>query len=184
MILTLFLAQAPSSGILDSVKETGHAFGFEWPLFLSQCLSFAIVAFLLQKFAYKPIITILEERRQRIAESLANAEKIKRQLAESEARYQEILTKANTEAQKMIEEARASASAVAERRTQQAVTEAEGILAKAREATAMEHDRMLAELKREVGRLVLDTTAKVTGKVLTSDDQQRISEETARQIAA
>lgn len=179
-----FFAEAAGGGILDSVQETGRIFGFEWPLFLSQCISFAIVAFLLQKFAYKPIIIILEERRQRIAEGLANAEKIKQQLAESEARYQEILTKANTEAQRMIDEARTSASAVAERRTLQAVTEAEGILAKAREATAREHDRMLTELKREVGRLVLDTTSKVTGKVLTPDDQRRISEETARQVAA
>jgi F-type H+-transporting ATPase subunit b len=178
-----FLAQA-GGGILDSAKQTATDFGFEWPLFLSQCISFAIVAFLLQKFAYKPIINILEERRQRIAEGLANADKIKQQLAETELRYQEILTKANTEAQRMIDEARQSASAVAERRTQQAISEAEGIIAKAREATSLEHDRMLSELKREVGRLVLDTTSKVTGKVLNDDDQRRISEETARQVAA
>src|SRR5581483_7947781 len=182
MISIFFLAQA-GGGIVDSAKETAQAFGFEWPLFLSQCISFAIVAFLLQKFAYKPIVTILEERRQRIAEGLANAEKIKRERAEAEKRYQEILDKANTEAQRMIDEARASASAVAERRTQQAISEAEGIIAKAREATELEHDRMLSELKREVGRLVLDTTSKVTGKVLTDDDQRRISEETAQQVA-
>ena len=43
---------------------------------------------------------------------------------------------------------------------------------------------MLAELKREVGRLVIDTTSKVTGKVLTADDQKRLSEEAAREVAA
>jgi F-type H+-transporting ATPase subunit b len=42
----------------------------------------------------------------------------------------------------------------------------------------------LAELKREVGRLVVQTTATVTGKILTSDDQQRLAEETARQVSA
>ncbi len=179
----LFFAQA-GGGMLDSAKETMHTFGVEWPLFLSQCISFAIVAFLLQKFAYKPIVDILEERRRRIEEGLANAEKIKRQLAESEQRYREILDKANADAQRMIDEARQSAGAVAERRTQQAIAEAEGIIAKAREATSLEHDRMLAELRREVGRLVLDTTSKVTGKVLNEDDQRRISEETARQVGA
>lgn len=166
------------------VRDTAEKFGFNPWLFFSQCISFAIVAFLLQKFAYKPIINVLEERRQRIKEGLENADKIKQQLADAERRYQEILTNANSEAQKMIEEARASAGAVAERRTQQAISEAEGIIAKAREATQLEHDRMLNELKREVGRLVIDTTSKVTGKVLTSDDQRRISEETARQVAA
>ena len=181
---SIFLLAQAGGGILDSARQTATDFGFEWPLFLSQCISFAIVAFMLQKFAYKPIIDILEERRKRIADGLANAEKIKQQLADSEKRYQQILDKANVEAQRMIDEARQSASAVAERRTQQAISEAEAIVLKAREATSLEHDRMLSDLKREVGRLVLDTTSKVTGKVLNSEDQRRISEETARQVAA
>jgi F-type H+-transporting ATPase subunit b len=43
---------------------------------------------------------------------------------------------------------------------------------------------MLAELKREVGRLVVRATAAVTGKVLTADDQQRLAQETERELAA
>jgi F-type H+-transporting ATPase subunit b len=115
---------------------------------------------------------------------MLNADKIKQQLAESEARYAEILNKANAEAQKMIDDARASAGVIAERKQQQAITEAEQIIAKAREATTLEHDRILSELKREVGRLVVDTTSKVTGKVLTADDQKRLSEDAARQVTA
>src|SRR5580700_5489711 len=98
--------------LVDSAKSTGEQFGFNAWLFFSQIVSFCIVAFLLQKFAYKPILTVLEQRRQKIAEGLANAEKIKQQLADSEKRYEEILTKANAQAQKMIDEARASAQAV------------------------------------------------------------------------
>jgi F-type H+-transporting ATPase subunit b len=49
---------------------------------------------------------------------------------------------------------------------------------------SQERDRLMVEMKKELGRLVVDTTAKVTGKVLTPDDQQRLSEETARQVAA
>ena len=170
--------------LVDSAQRTGETFGFNAWLFFSQIISFCIVAFLLQKFAYKPILTVLEERRKRIADGLANAEKIKQQLAESEQRYQEILTKANAEAQKMIDEARASAAAVKDRETQRAISEAEQILTKAREAAALEHTKMLGELKREVGRLVIGTTAKVTGKVLNADDQKRLSEEAAREVAA
>jgi len=178
----IFLAAA-EGGALESAKETALQFGFNWWLFLSQCISFGIVALLLQKFAYKPILNVLEERRQRIQEGLANAAKIKEQLAESEQRYQEILSKANAEAQKMIDEARQSSSALADKRSQQAIAEAEQILAKAREASKVEHDRVLAELKREVGRLVIETTSKVTGKVLTSQDQELISQETIRHVA-
>lgn len=179
---------AAEGGIVDSLAEaartTGETFGFNGWLFFSQIVSFAIVAFLLQKFAYKPILTVLEERRKKIADGLANAEKIKQQLAESEQRVQEILTKANADAQKMIDEARAGAQALADKRAQQAITEAEQIIARAHEATTIERDKTLAELKREVGRLVISTTSKVTGKVLTSDDQKRLSDEAAREVAA
>ncbi len=178
----IFLA-AVEGGALESAKETALQFGFTWWLFLSQCVSFAIVAILLNKFAYKPILTVLEARRQRIQEGLANAEKIRVQLAESEVRYEEILAKANAAAQKMIEEARQSATALADKRAQQAIVEAEQIITKAQEASKVEHDRVLSELKREVGRLVVETTSKVTGKILTTQDQERITEETVRQVS-
>jgi len=164
-------------------RETGEAFGFDMWIFLSQVISFILVALLLKHFAYKPILGILEERRQRIAEGLLNADKIKQQLAEAEQRYQEILTKGNNEAQKMIDEARASAGVIAERKQQEAIVAAEQILAKAREASVLEHERTMSQLKRELGRLVIDTTAKVTGKVLTSDDQRRLQEEASRQMS-
>jgi F-type H+-transporting ATPase subunit b len=175
------LAQA---GLGDVARETATTFGFNLWLFLSQVISFTIVALALRRFAYKPILAVLEQRRQKIAEGLLNAEKIKQQLADAEKRYQEILSNANAAAQKMIDEARESASHVAERKQQEAVAMAEQIVAKAREATEIERERTMTQLKRELGRLVVDTTAKVTGKVLDANDQRRLQEEAARQIAA
>lgn len=181
MNISIFVA---TGGIADLVTSTGESFGFDLWIFLSQIISFVIVALLLKRFAYKPILAVLEERRQRIAEGLVNAERIKQQLAEAEQRYQEILARGNSEAQKMIDEARASAGVIAERKQQEAIIAAEQILAKAREASALEHERTMSELKRELGRLVIDTTAKVTGKVLTPDDQRRLQEEASRQVAS
>jgi F-type H+-transporting ATPase subunit b len=179
----LILARA-SGGILDSAKETADTFGWNPWLFFSQVISFTIVALLLRRFAYKPVLKVLEERRQQIAEGLLNAEKIKKQLAEAEQRYAEILAKANADAQRMIDEVRESSAHLAERKRQEAIVAAEQIVAKAREASTIEHERTMAELKRELGRLVVETTAKVTGKVLTSDDQRRLQEEAARQLAS
>jgi F-type H+-transporting ATPase subunit b len=175
---------AASSGFGDMVRETGETFGFNVRIFLSQVISFTIVALLLRAFAYKPILKVLEERRQRIQEGQLNAEKIKKQLAEAEERHADILAKANAQGQKMIDEARESAGHLSERKQQEAVVAAEQILAKAREASAIEHERTMANLKRELGRLVVETTAKVTGKVLTSDDQKRLQEEASRQLAS
>jgi F-type H+-transporting ATPase subunit b len=178
------IAILAEAGFGDMIRETGETFGFDLKIFLSQVISFVIVALVLKQFAYKPILKVLEERRQRVAEGLLNSEKIKQQLAEAEQRHAEILAKANAQAQKMIDEARESAALVADRKQQEAVAAAEQIMAKAREASAIEHERTMTELKRELGRLVVDTTAKVTGKVLTSDDQRRLQEEASRQIAS
>src|SRR3954463_13370821 len=179
-MFAIFLA----ASALDSARETLDTFGWNLKLFLSQVISFVIVALLLRKFAYKPVLAVLEQRRQQIAEAQANSDRIRQQLAEAEQRHAEILAAANAQAQKMIDEARESAGHVAERKQQEAVTAAEQILAKAREASAIEHERTMTELKRELGRLVVDTTAKVTGKVLTADDQRRLQEEASRQIAS
>jgi len=175
---------AASTSLADTVRETGDAFGWNPWLFLSQVISFVIVALLLKRFAYKPILAVLEQRREQIAQAQLNAEKIKQQLAEAEKRHAEILAKANAQAQKMIDEARQSSAHLADRKQQEAIVAAEQIVAKAHEASAIEHERTMADLKRELGRLVVDTTAKVTGKVLTSEDQRRLQEEATRQLAS
>jgi F-type H+-transporting ATPase subunit b len=175
-----FLAAA---GIGELARDTAETFGWNPWLFLSQVISFVIVAAALRAFAYKPILAVLHQRREQIAQAQLNAEKIKQQLADAEQRHAEILAKANAEAQRMIDEARTSSGILAERKQQEAIAAAEEILAKAREASAIEHERTMAQLKRELGRLVVDTTAKVTGKVLTPDDQRRLQEEATRQIA-
>jgi F-type H+-transporting ATPase subunit b len=172
------------SDLAKSASDTAEKFGWDRLHFFAQVISFSIVALTLYMFAYKPILLVLAERRERIAESLSNAEKIKAELARTEAQRLEVLTKANATATKLIEEARAAAARVKEQETRKAIAAAEQIITKAREAAAADHARMLAELKREVGRLVIQTTATVTGKLLTPEDHRRLAEETARQVAA
>jgi F-type H+-transporting ATPase subunit b len=161
-----------------------EAFGVYWPNLIAQVVLFVIVYWILSKYAFNRVVTMLEERRRRIEEGQINAEKIRQQLAEAQVKYEEILARANAQAQRLIEEVRASGDRLAEQKRQQAIAEAEEITKKASEAISLERDRVMTEMKREVGRLVVETTAKVTGKVLTSEDQQRLNEETARQLAA
>ena len=158
--------------------------GIDWRILITQLISFSFVFFILWRFAYKPIFTMLQLRREKIAEGLANAEKSKAQLAKTEVDRQKILADAGDQANRLIDEARAAAAKVREVETQKAIAAAEQIVAKAREATAQDHARMLDELKREVGRLVVQTTTTVTGKILTPEDQRRLVEETERQLTA
>lgn len=177
----MIAAAAASEGPIAGIAKQ---FGVTWQLLISQIILFVIVALALKKFAYAPLLKVLEERRQRISESLANAEKIKQELASAQAKAQEILTGANAQANKFLEEARAAAVKVQEAESQKAIAQAEQIITKSRQAAEADYARMLAELRAEVGRLVVETTAKVTGKILTVEDQKRLAEETNKQLAA
>ena len=176
------------AGIAGDLADTANGliktFGVDWRHLVSNTISFCIVAAALYFFAYKRILGVLAERRKRIADGLANAERIKGELARTEAARQDILNQANAQANKLIEEARAAAARVQETETQKAIAAAEQIIVKAREAAAQDHARMLVELKREVGRLVVQTTATVTGKILTPEDQRRLAEETAKEVGS
>jgi F-type H+-transporting ATPase subunit b len=157
--------------------------GVKWPEFIASLINFAIVLFVLWKFAYGPIADMLAARRQKIVDALANADKIKSDVARTEAERQKILADAGEQANKLIADAREAAARVRETETQKAIASAEQIVTKAREAAAQERAQMLAQLKHEVGQLVVKTTATVTGKVLTADDQKRLADETQKQLS-
>jgi F-type H+-transporting ATPase subunit b len=158
-------------------------FGLAWPKFLAQVLIFLSVYFVLNRFAFGPVIAMLEARRKRIADGEAKLEKIARDLAAAEENAKAITSKADADAGRMIKEATDSAASAAEKKRQEAISEAGDIVAKAREAAKLEQEQLLAQLKREFGRMVVDATTRVTGKVLNNDDQDRINRETAAQVS-
>ena len=159
-------------------------FGVDWPKFFAQTILFLVVYLILRRFAFASVVTMLEERRRRIEEGQLNAEKIKKQLAEAEVRYAEVLRKANEDAKRMIDEARHLSEASTAKEIQRAVKDAEGIIAHAKEAIEIDRQRMVVEVKKEMITLVVETTAMVAGKVLTAEDQQRLSQESATALAS
>ncbi len=176
LVMTLILAAAESGGIADQ-------FGLETGKLIAQVIVFGTVFFVLNKYAFGPIMAMLEQRRQRIADGESKLEKIAKDLAEAEQNAKALVDKANEDANRLIKEAGDSAKVLAERRQADATQEASQILAKAREAATLEHEQLMSQLKREFGRMVSDATSRVTGKVLTTDDQTRINQETAAQVS-
>lgn len=178
-ILAVAAAHDASEGPLGEITRTFHV---TWPLLISQCVSFLIVAFLLKKFAFGPVQAMLEERRARIASGEEKLKVIERQLAESVQTTAAAIAKANDEAVRMVEEAKVGAASFSEQKAQEAISSAQSILAKAEAAAKADRDRLIAELKSEFGRMVALTTSQVTGKVLTDDDQKRINEEALAKV--
>jgi F-type H+-transporting ATPase subunit b len=179
MIASLLLADPNNVGQIQKIAST---FGVDWPHLLSQVISFSVVCLLLHRFAYKPILKVLDERRRQIAQGIADTEKIQTELAQAEATCRNIVLQANGQATKLIEEAHAAASRVQDQETQKAIAAAEQILAKSREAAAQEHARMLSELKREVGQLVVQAATRLTGRILTNEDQRRMAVDTIERL--
>jgi F-type H+-transporting ATPase subunit b len=179
-MFALFLLTQPEGG--GQVAQIARTFGVDWPHLLAQTISFSIVCALLYWLAYRPVLRMLDLRRQQIAQGLANAERIKQELATTEAQRREVITAAHAEAKAFIEDARASAARVRAEETAKAAAAAQEIISRAHEAAAQERAMMMADLRRDMGRLVLQATASVTGKILTPDDHRRLAEEAAQHL--
>lgn len=160
-----------------------NEFGLQWNKVLAQVIIFGLVYFVLNRYAFGPITAMLEARRKRIADGESKLEQIARDLAAADENSKAIIAKADADATRLIKEAGESAASLAEKKRQDAVAEAGAIIAKAREAANLEQEQLLAQLKREFGRMVVDATTRVTGKVLNNDDQDRINRETAAQVS-
>ncbi len=145
--------------------------------FLAQLITFTVVLVILYKFAYGPILKMLEARREKIRQSLENAEKVEKELAEAEITRKNIIKEANEKANEIISQANETAQTQVEQKIQAAVQEAERIVAKAKDAGRLETEKMKQDARAEIGSLVVATAAQVTGKVLNDDDQRRLNDE-------
>lgn len=175
---------AATGGLAETARSIGEVFGFNAWAFGAQVFSFSVVCFLLYKFAYHPILKVLEDRRLMVEHSIREAASVKVHVADAERRASEIVTQASSGAHKMVEEAKQAAQEFQDKQIREAKAEAEAIVAKAREEAKRDYDRMLGELRVEVARLVVETTSKVVGRVLTEEDQRRLAEAATKELAA
>ena len=177
----------PSSPALTEepgkVEEIATKFGVTWPTLIAQMVNFLLVAFILHKFAIKPILATYDERQKKIADGLQYAEEMKAQLMEAEKERVEKIKEAVSEAQKILGDAREQSKAMLEQKIQEASAQAETLIRKAGEATELERQKMLAEVKAEVARLVVETTARVLDKELSSEDKRRYSNAAAENLS-
>jgi F-type H+-transporting ATPase subunit b len=170
--------------ILTNLEDAGNLTGWNTQQFLSQCFAVTILFIVLWKFGWKPVRTTLEQRRKTIEDSMINADRIKKELADAEATRLSIIQKANEKANQIIADAEKSAAVVTEQRAKEAIRQAEDIIKNAHEAAVLDKNRLMAELKSHLGELIIQTTEKVVGKTLAPADQARLNEETVRQLGA
>lgn len=183
------------STLLVLAENTGHAgeaatgltkisqdFGISLPDVLAQILSFSIVAVILWKFAFKPVLATLDERQQKIAAGLQYADEMKAKLEATQQESAVILKKASADASRLVEEARKSAKDFLDRQTQEATAKANDLHVKAQQAIELEHKKMLADARSEIARLVVVTTERVLAKKLSDADRTAYNDAASREL--
>jgi F-type H+-transporting ATPase subunit b len=182
----LLLAQTvepASPAAAGGISKITHDFGISWPFILAQVLNFSIVAFILWRFAFKPVLATLDERQTKIASGLQYAEEMKAKLEAVQQDSIAAAKRSQAEATKIIEEARKAAKEFLEKQTQESSAQAAEILVKAQQVIELEKKKMLAEARTEIARLVVATTQQVLSKQLTDADRSKYNEAAARELS-
>lgn len=171
---------APASDGL--VHELVTKFGIDGVNVAMQLVSFAILAFVLYRFAIKPTLATMDERNKQIEAGLKNAEATTAKLAEANAAAAAQLKAAQIEANKIVDEARKASKELAEREAAAATERANALVVKAQQAIELEHKKMLADARTEIARLVVATTERVLAKKLTDADRAAYNDAAATEL--
>jgi F-type H+-transporting ATPase subunit b len=169
---------AESSGVLKIFND----FGIQPSYVLMQFVSFAILAFVLYRFAIKPTLAVMDERNSKIADGLKNAEATAAKLAEAQKEAEARIKEAQINAGKIIDEARKAAKELADREIAAATARANDLITKAQQAIELERRKTLAEAREEIARLVIATTERVLAKKLSDADRAAYNETAAQEL--
>ena len=153
-----------------------------WNL-LVQLIAFIIFLFLLWRFALGPITGIIDERQNRIRESVEAAERMKAELAATAARNEEVLVEARQQAQQIVAQAREAGEATMSRAREQANTQAEEYLARAEATLRQETQQARQQLRQEVADLAVLAAGRIVRKELDPAAQTRLIEEALAETA-
>ncbi len=151
--------------------------GINLPSLLWHTVNFLILLALLWRFLYKPVVRMLDERSDRIKESMQRAEAIKEQLARTHEETQAALESARKEAQAIADQASQIGEQIKAQARKDAQTEADKILVQARQQIEQERRQMMAELRLEMASLVVLAAGKVIGQQLDDRAQHQLVEE-------
>jgi F-type H+-transporting ATPase subunit b len=138
---------------------------------------FLITLYVLKRYAFGPIQKLIDERRERIRESLADADRARVEARRLLEEHRKLIAQARHDAEEIRAEVRRDAEALREQAREETEADRQRRLEETRRQIEAETARSLAQIRREVAELTLLAAAKVTGKVLDSADQRRLIDE-------
>lgn len=158
-----------------------EALGINLPQLIAQVANFVVLLVILRLTLYKPILRMLDERRERIAEGIGAADKARAEAAQAQANVQEQLDAARKEGQELVANAQAIATRLQEEAREQSSRDREAALERATAEIQQERDRAIADLRREFADVTISAAEKVIGESLDRDAHERVIDETLAQ---
>jgi len=150
--------------------------GINWPVLLTQVVTFIILLVILRFAAYKPIMRMLDERSKRVKESMAQAEAVKEQSARAEEEVKKELEKASREGQERITRAIKAGEEVKQKAQTEAKHEAEALVERARAEIQRERDEAINGVRREFADLTILAAGKVIDRSLDKEKHRELIE--------
>jgi len=151
-------------------------------LFIWTILTFLILFFVLSKFAWKPLLTLLESRENTIKSSLEDAEKAKQELERINTESEAIIAEARSEAQSVRVEAKSVAEKIKADIIAQAGEDAKKLRDETEKQIQVEKDKAISEIRQEVVGLTITVAEKVIRKNLSKEDNQGLIEDSLKNL--
>ncbi|MBI3332159.1 F0F1 ATP synthase subunit B [Candidatus Peregrinibacteria bacterium] len=148
--------------------------GIDWSLLVAQVVNFLILIGVLSFFVYKPLLHVLDARRERIAKAMEHANKVEQQAKELEAQRTTTLRKVDQEAGAMLEKSKQQAERMKQEILESAKREADQMLEKARKQLDDERVRVFAEVQGVVAKMIVRMTEKILEREFSKTDQDRL----------
>lgn len=159
--------------------KTGYELlvSLDWQTIIVQLCNLGIQILLFKKFLYKPVMNILAKRQGLVDQPLKDAENAKKEALSMKAEYETNLSKANEEADRIVQEAQKSAQAKSEKIVSEAQSEAAALKEQAERDIAANKKRAINDAKDEIGSMAMDIAAKVVGREITEKDNADLVDE-------
>ena len=151
-------------------------------LFVWTILTFLLLVFVLAKFAWKPLLKMLQDREDMIRSSLEDAEKAKSELERLNEESEAIMAKARSEAQSILADGKAAAEKVKDGIIAKSKEQANKIREDAENQIQVEKDKAISEIKEEVVNLTLSVAEKLIQKNLSDADNKSLIAESLKKV--
>ncbi len=159
-----------------------QAFGIQWFSLLAQVINFSILVFVLARFVYKPVLKIVDQRRDAIAESMKQVADIQNQKELVDKDRVKILRKADEEAGALLERAKLEAEAIRTEIEKSAKAQAAQIVTKGMQQLENEKATMIRELQTKLAHAIVLSAEKILRREFSKEDQESFEEELKKSL--